>query len=110
MIISATREEGIERVYVTRFASVLSYFTANDEGGGVRLHVEPGLTTYPSEFHRQKAGVRDAVLAEIAGRLGISMETVLQTCLSDLKKIADPELPEHFRYARRSKNRAQAFR
>lgn len=110
MIITACREEGIDRVYVTRFASITTYFTEDEESGGVMLHVEPGLFSYPSEFLRHKDAVRAVILSDVAQRLGVGEQDVLRQSFSSLKEIADPVLPEHYRYAKRTKNRAYPFR
>lgn len=95
-----------DRIWVTQFATVGTYFTANDEGDGVILHVEPGFTAYPPHFEAIKDDVRDAVIAEIAARLNISPDDVLRQSMAALRAVADPDLPSEYRYARRSKNRA----
>lgn len=108
MIVNIDREEGEERIYVTRFASVISYFTAAEKG--VSLNVIPGHTCYASEFERARDEVRACVLAEIAARLGTEPGQVCQCSMGELRKIADPELPKRYRYARRRDNRPYPFR
>lgn len=110
MILTACRDEGVERVHVTRFASVETWFTEDEGGSGLVLHVAPGHLAFPQDFERNKAAVRAAVLSEVADRLGVPEEAVLSQPFKRLKAIADPDLPEHYRYARRSKNRAYPLR
>lgn len=105
MIVSRTHECGEDRVYVTRFASVATYFTPR-RNGGVTLHVAPGFFTDPATFARVVADVELAVLREVGVRLGVAPEDVAAQSFEVLNRIVDPELPEHYRYARRSKNRA----
>ena len=107
MLMTHVIENGEERIYLTRCASIESYFT--DEGEGVvALHIEPGFYTYPPEFERNKDAVRDAVLADVASRLGIPVSEVLTQAFRALKAITVPPLPEHYRYARPKKTRALA--
>ena len=80
--------------------------SADEESGGVVLHVEPGHLTFGSEFDRNAELVRGAVLAEVAGRLGIDAVRLLAVPFEQIKELADPPLPEHYRYARRGQNRA----
>ena len=109
MLLTSVHEEGADRVYLTRFGSVTCYFT-DAEGGGMQLHIEPGLFAYPPEYERNRDAVRVAVLETAAGRLGVAPDEVLQQPLKSLKAVADPDLPEHYRFAKRSKNRTQSFR
>lgn len=95
-----------DRIWVTRFATVGTYFTANDDGDGVILHVEPGFTAYTPQFEAIKDDVREAVIAEIAGRLNIAPDDVFRQSMAALRAVADPDLPSEYRYARRSKNRS----
>lgn len=110
MIITRTLDEGEDRVYVTRFASVATYFTASEDDTGVVLHVEPGLFSDPATFARSAHDVELAALREVGVRLGVPPEDVSRQSFAALKRIADPELPEHYRYARRSKNKAVPIR
>ncbi|ODA66043.1 hypothetical protein A7A08_03057 [Methyloligella halotolerans] len=110
MLISLCTELGEQRVYITRFASVLSYFTADEDTGGVTLHTEPGLMAWPSEYERNVEAVRQAIVASVAERLGVDPTRLFSVSMAALKEIAAPELPEHYRYARRSKNRAYPAR
>lgn len=106
MLITAAIENRQERIYVTRFASVISFFT-RDETDPERavLNLEPGMLAYPAAFDEAADHVRQAVLAFIADRLGIAIEQVLTISFEALKDICDPDLADHYRYAR-SKNRA----
>ncbi len=107
MIITLAREDGKERIYLTRFASVCCYLTDDgSDAGGCTLTVEPGLYAYPPEFERIAPAVEEAILAELAARIGIEPDHVLQQPFARLKSLADPELPEHYRFAKRTKNRA----
>lgn len=110
MLISVCTESGEQRVYVSRFASVITYFTSDEDGSGVVLHTEPGLMAWPCEYERNVDAVRQATIDHVAGRLGIDPAELFSLSLKVLKDIADPMLPEHYRYARRSKNRAYANR
>ncbi|MFO0734202.1 MAG: hypothetical protein U0361_25200 [Nitrospiraceae bacterium] len=97
-----TIEDGEERVYLTHYASIESYFTDDGEGG-VALTVVPGFCAYPPEFERNKDGVRDAVVADVARRLGVPSTDLMSQPFRSLKAICAPELPEHYRYARRAR-------
>lgn len=109
MLITHTTEDGVERIYVTRFCSVRCFF--EQEGRqGVSFHIEPGLYAYPPEYERIKDAVGTAVLAELAQRLGISADAVLAQSFSTLMSIADPALPDHYRYARRARSKANVAR
>ncbi|MFD0986155.1 hypothetical protein [Methyloligella solikamskensis] len=105
-----SNENGEQRVYISRFASVVTYFTSDEEGGGVVLHVEPGHLAFASEFDRNAELVRMAVIADVAGRLDIDPRQLLAMRFEQIKELADPPLPEHYRYARRSQNRANTHR
>jgi len=106
MVMSLSIENGEQRIYMSRFASVVTYFTSDEESGGVVLHVEPGHLAFASEFDRNAGLVREAVLVEVAGRLGVDTVQLLAVPFEQIKELADPPLPEHYRYARRSQNRA----
>jgi hypothetical protein len=110
MLITACIENREHRVYVTRFASVVSYFTSDEESGGVTLHTEPGLMTWPSEYERSVDSVRQAIIEHVATQLQIDPSQLFSVSFKDLKAIAVPDLPEHYRYARRTKNRAYPVR
>jgi hypothetical protein len=106
MIVTSAYESGEDRVYFTRFNSVLSYVKSNRHDNALSLVLEPGMGADPYIFDRVKDDLHAHVMAELARRLGVSIEEALTQRLSDVKRIADPDLPDHYRYARRSKNRA----
>jgi len=106
MLLTATREAGELRVYVTRFASVVTYFTEDASTGGMKLYVEPGFISIPSEVERLAPYVREAALEEAARRLEVSPAEVLTLSLNALRERADPDVPEYYRYA--SRRRAPA--
>lgn len=106
MLMTAALEDGERRVYVTRFASVVSYFTPAESGEGIDLIIEPGHLTFPSDFERNKKAVRESILDFVSLRLCVLADDVLKLPLKHLEKIADPALPDHYKYARRSKNRS----
>lgn len=106
MIVTVDQDNGIERVWMTRFASVTTYFTREREGEGIELHIEPGFAADPVVVARIAHDVRAAVIDEVAQRLGIAPDMVFQQPFLALKKVADPALHADYRYARRSKNRS----
>lgn len=106
MLMTVCTEQGEQRVYISRFASVVTYFTADDDGGGVTLHVEPGPLAFDCAYARTADAVRQAVIAHVAGRLGVAPAELLAASFATLKELADAPLPAHYRYARRSQNRA----
>lgn len=111
MLITYTTDEGSERIYLTRFSSVCCYIEPEaDDARTLRLRVEPGFSAYGPEFERNRDAVAAAALNEVAARLGIGPDEVLQQPFARLKSIADPELPPQYRYARRSKNLARSYR
>ena len=110
MLITVCTENREHRVYVTRFASVLCYFTSDEESGGVTLHTEPGLMTWPCEYERCVEAVREAVIQHVAGELQIGPAQLFSVSFKDLKDVAVPELPEHYRYSRRTNKRAYPTR
>lgn len=103
MLITTATEDNVEKVYVNRFGSVVCYFTAARRG--VELNVEPGMYTYPAAFAQDGPAMGACVMALVAARLGISEDEVLRQPFSALKRIADPPLPNRYRYASRSPNR-----
>lgn len=105
MIVTSAHEFGEVRLYMTRFNSVTAYFTDDGEEG-TALHIEPGFFADPAAYLRTYDDVRSAVLAEAALRLQVPVDEVLIQPFSKLKRIATPDLPDHYRYARRSRNRA----
>ena len=105
MIVSRDLEAADRRVWVTRFNSVVTYFTSKADGG-VELHIEPGFAADPYRSDAITQEVRDAVLVHVAERLGVAVGEVLQQPMSTLASVADPELPPEYRYARRSQNRS----
>lgn len=109
MIVSRVADDGEYRIYVTRFASVTTYFTDNGSGG-VTLNVEPGFCSDPQSFERTHASVRDCVLGELARRLAVPVAEVLNQPFAALKDIADPPLAPRYHYARRSRGRTVPVR
>lgn len=110
MLLTAAHEFGQWRIYATRFASVVTYFTEDESTGGVKLHLEAGFAAAPGELERNGDAVRAVVLGEIGRRLGIPSDDVLGCTLKALRGVADPELPDHYRYARRARGRAPTSR
>jgi len=112
MLITKTVENNQERIYVTRFASVVTYFTRDErDPDRATLCIEPGLFAYPETFAQAADHVRTDILDFVAGKLGIAAQQVLTLPFAALLSICEPELPDFYRYAR-SKNRAypRAFR
>lgn len=105
----ATNDRGDERIVVLPFGSVVIYFTPS-RTGQLELLVEPGAVAFPEEFERHREGVRAAVLAEAAKRLGVAESEVLCQTMQRLKAVADPapELDNPWRTPRRSKGRFRA--
>lgn len=106
MLLTQALEDGKRRVYVTRFASVVSYFAPAESGEGTDLIIQPGHLTFPSDFERNKDAVRHSILDYVSLRLGVLPDDVTTLPLKHLEQIADPALPDHYKYARRSKNRS----
>jgi hypothetical protein len=110
MLLTVVRtEDGPSRVYATRHASIVTYFTETDDGG-VALHAEPGFIAYPWDFVAWEKPVREAVLAEVASRLCIPVEDVARQPLAAIERVADPDLPEHYHYATRRRSRRSSVR
>lgn len=101
MLLSRARDEHLDRIYVTRFASIITYFSEG-EGGGMELHVQPGLFAYGPQFERDNDAVREAVLAEAARRLGVEPDAVLAQPYKHLKGCVDPDLDPYYRFAPKS--------
>jgi hypothetical protein len=99
-----TGSDAGRKLYATRCASVVCYFSENDDGGVV-LNTEQGSGTWPSVFEAVANDVRAAVLAMVAARLKVTVADVLNCKFADLVKVADPDLPPEYRFARPS-NRA----
>ena len=106
MLITFAQEDGQARVYVTRFSSVSTYFTECEGEGGIMLNIEPGLTTDPFMFERILPEIESSILEHIALLLAVPLQAVLYVSFSELRKLAVPELPQKYRYARSSKNRS----
>lgn len=106
MLLTTVREMGETRVYATRFASIVTYFTEDAATGGVKLHFEGGFTCAPNDLARNGEAVRDAVISAVALRLKVQPAEVLALSIKALRDAADPELPEHYRYHRRSRGRS----
>jgi len=106
MLITHIMEDGEARIYVTRFASIVSYFTENPSRNGVTLHIEPGLLAYPADFERSRDALHSDVVSFVSQRLNISTEDLLKQPFRTLRDAADPAIADCYRYARRSKNRA----
>lgn len=104
MIVTHTVEDGQERIYFTRYASIESYFTDDGEGG-VALHLVPGFCAYLPEFERNKPALREAILADAAQRLMVEPDQVLAQPMKRFKQILTPALAAHYRFARRPKER-----
>jgi hypothetical protein len=85
-------ERGAERVLVLPIGSVVSYFTGDEDGHGMVLHVEPGLLAFPWDFEAQRDAVREAVLAEAGRRLQVPSDQVVSLPLAQLKELADPDI------------------
>lgn len=109
MIVTLTEtDEGNRRLYATRFATVVTYFTETEDGG-VFLNTEPGWAAMPHDYIAARDSVAEAVVAELATRLGIEPSMVLQQRFRDLAAVADPELPAAYRYASRGRTRGRNF-
>ncbi|MGD9803438.1 MAG: hypothetical protein AB7E81_17745 [Hyphomicrobiaceae bacterium] len=106
MLLSTVTEAGQVRVYATRYNSIVTYFTEDETTGGIKLNMELGFCALPEDLVRVGPSVGEAVIAEIALRLGIPPAEVLQASLKALCEVADPELPAYYRWAPRSRGRA----
>lgn len=102
----ARDDDAPDRIYMTRHATVVSYFAESDDGSVV-LVTEPGFVAYPTAYALAEPAVRRAALEEAARRLATTVENVVACSFADLKKVCDPELPRHYRYASRSRGRAR---
>lgn len=105
MIFTVADEPGSKRVYVTRYASVVSYFSDDGEGG-VKLTIEPGFAAYMPDFERAAPDMYLYILHETARRLSIHVTLVLRQSFKTIASIADPELPGYYRFAKRYRERA----
>lgn len=92
------------KLYATRCASVVCYFTESDDGGTV-LHTDRGSGATLWDFEACAREVRADVLAFVGERLRIPAGDVLKCKFAHLVGAADPDLPEEYRFARRD-NRA----
>ncbi len=88
----ATNDRGDERIVVLPFGSVVTYFTPSPTGQ-LELLVEPGAIAFPDEFERHREGVRAAVLAEAARRLGVAESEVLCQTMHRRNQIAPTTRP-----------------
>jgi len=111
MILSdETSEEGERRIYFTQAASVMSYFT-EDEDGGVKVTVHPGEFACPWSTPPEKLNaVRDAMLEETAKRLHIRIDQVMLMTMDDIGNVADPHLKVRHHWAARAKTRSRSGR
>jgi hypothetical protein len=78
-----------ERVYFTRLGTVVSYVEPTPDGHGLRAIVEPGPLAFPQAFAMAAEGVRTAMIAEIARRLGIPADTVLRQSILAVTSVTD---------------------
>jgi hypothetical protein len=78
-----------ERVYFTRLGTVVSYVESTPDGRGLRAIVEPGPLAFPEAFAVAAEGVRSAMIAEIATRLGVPPDTVLRQSILAVFSVAD---------------------
>lgn len=92
------------RLYATRCASVVCFFTESEDGG-VALITEQGSGATLWDYEATARDVRADVLQYVAARMKVDASEVLKARYSDLTKIADPDLAEEYRFARRD-NRA----
>jgi hypothetical protein len=86
--------------------SIVAVFDETEEGG-CTARCEPGFACYPDVFARDAPHVLAYALEEVAKRLGIEPDTVTQCRFIDLARVADPELPPEYQFARKSRNRSQ---
>lgn len=100
ILTSCECEDGTTRIYATQFASVVTYFTERPDGT-LALISEPGMTAYPWDFKQNEQAVRDEVVRVVAERLSVAPEKVLASSLADIAQVAEPALPESYRYASR---------
>lgn len=105
MISCFTTDEGEPRLYITRSASVQSYFTPADDGQSAVLHLVPGFCCDDASFARTVNAVEKCVIAEVARRLDIAEDDVLRQPFATLRRVADAPLPAWYRYAARPKSR-----
>jgi hypothetical protein len=106
MLISTATEAGQFRVYAARYNSIVTYFTEDEATGGIKLNLELGFCALLADLARVGPSVVEAVIAEMARRLGIPPADVLQASIKTLCKVVDPELPPYYRWAPRPRGRA----
>lgn len=105
MLATLDQTETSPRLYFGRGNSIISYFTPRSDGHGCELCLEPGFHAYPRDFEMHRDEVRLAVLAEAALRLGVAVGEVLALPFTVLQGIADPDVPEKYRFATRRRGR-----
>ena len=110
MLLTFAHEDGEDRLYTTRFQSVRTFFTSEEGGDGVIFNAEPGFAAIPSLFHAPVAQVEASVMAEMSARIGKPANEILQMTFAELRRYADPELPNKYRYASRSRGRTGSNR
>lgn len=93
-------QDRTNKLYATRCASVVCYFTESDDGGAV-LHTERGSGATLWDYEACARAVRTDVIAFVADRLHVAACDVFKCSFDDLLKVADPDLPEEYRFARR---------
>jgi hypothetical protein len=111
LLVRDVDERGQERVIVLPLGSVVSYFTGREDGAGITLHVQPGMCAFPAQFEAQSQGVKTAVLAEAAQRLGVPPEDVVNQPFVRLMEVSEPDLSVQYAMfsRRRSKGRNGPF-
>jgi hypothetical protein len=105
MILTVThKDDGLRRLYCGRGMSIVAVFDETEEGGNT-VRCEPGFACYPDVFSRDAPAVLAYAIDEVARRLGIASSSIATCRFDELARVADPDLPPEYCYARRS-NRA----
>ena len=85
LLVTETDDRGSERILVLPYGSFNSFFTSDEGGSGMTLHMIPGLLIPTKEFERHHDAVREAILGEAAQRMQVSPEEVLRQNLALLE-------------------------
>ena len=107
LLVTETDDRGCERILVLPYGSFNSFFTSDEGGSGMTLHVIPGMLIPTKEFERHHDAVREAILGEAAQRMQVSPEEVLQQNLARLKTVTDKEFEDRSVLAARRRGRSR---
>jgi hypothetical protein len=89
MLTVAIDDTDHERIYFTRFGTVVSYVQTSGHGGLIAV-VEPGPLAFPKAYATAAEAVRRAMFDELARRLDVPPERVLGCSFDSVRAVADP--------------------